>query len=122
ASFFESDSNAFSTITAQFIVQSNFPPGIRNVDAGPLFGVPFSNAPGFDVQLQQPPAIVFVNAVNAPYSAALLPGPPGNSGLPAGNSDTRPFSQPLVITPLTDDPGGLPLYKGKQAAGAVGIE
>ena len=53
ASFFESNQNAFTSVTAQFIVQSNFPPGIRNVDAGPLFGVPLSNFPGADVQVLQ---------------------------------------------------------------------
>ena len=126
ASFFESDGDAFTTRTAQFIVQANFPPGVRNVDAGPLFGVPFSNFPGSDVQLQVPPAIVFINAVNAPFNPTLLPLPPPpatfNVGLPAGNSDFRPPLQPLVITPLTDDPGGLPLFKNKQAVGSVGVE
>lgn len=121
ASFFQSDGEAFSTLTAQFIVQSNFPPGIRNVDAGPLFGVPFSNFPGGDVQLQVPPSIVFVNPVNTPYTPALLPAPPGMTTL-AVNTQVRPLSQPLVITPLTDDPGGMPLFVGKQAAGGVGIE
>lgn len=112
AAYFQSTQNAFSTRTAQFIVQAHFPPGIKNVDAGPLFGVPFSNFPGSDVQLQVPPFIVFVNGVNAPGPAAA----------PAGNSDFRPLLQPLVITPLTDDPGGLPLYKGKAPAGGIGVE
>lgn len=122
ASFFESEGDAITTRTAQFIVQANFPPGIRNVDAGPLFGVPFSNFPGGDVQLQVPPAIVFVNALNAPRIPALLPPPFLDPGLPVGNNDVRPSLQPLVITPLTDDPGGLPLFKGKRAVGSVGVE
>ena len=112
ASFFESNNDAFTSRTAQFIVQANFPPGIRFVDAGPLFGVPFSNMPGGDVQLQVPPAIVFVNLVNAP----------GPLAAPVGTANTRPLTQPLVITPLTDDPGGIPLFKGGKPAGSVGIE
>ena len=112
ASFFESKQNAFTSRTAQFIVQSNFPPGIRNVDAGPLFGVPFSNQPGADVELQQPPAIAFVNTLNAP----------GPLAAPAGTANARPLQQPLVITPLTDDPGGLTLFKSKQPVGSVGVE
>lgn len=117
AAFFESNQNAFSTNTAQFIVQNHFPPGIKNVDAGPLFGVPFSNLPNTDVQLQAPPFIVFINGLNAPANfPTLLP------ALPPGNHNNRPLNQPLVITPLTDDPGGLPIYKSKKAVGAVGVE
>jgi uncharacterized protein GlcG (DUF336 family) len=39
AAYFASEQNAFSTRSALFIVQGNFPPGVRNTDAGPLFGV-----------------------------------------------------------------------------------
>jgi uncharacterized protein GlcG (DUF336 family) len=116
AAFFESNQDAFSTRTAQFIVQNHFPPGIKNVDAGPLFGVPFSNLPNTDIQLQAPPFIVFINGLNAPATSGLLP------SLPPGNNNVRPLNQPLVITPLTDDLGGLPLYKSKKAVGAVGVE
>ena len=116
AAFFESNQDAFSTRTAQFIVQNHFPPGIKNVDAGPLFGVPFSNFANGDVELQAPPFIVFINGLNAPATSGLLP------ALPPGNSNNRPINQPLVITPLTDDPGGLPLYLNQKAVGAVGVE
>jgi len=114
ASYFESNQNAFSTRTAQFIVQAHFPPGVRNVDAGPLFGVPLSNLPASDVQLQAPPGIVFINGVNAP----------GPLRLPSTSSDFRTPAQPLVITPLTDDPGGLPLYDpvSHKAMGGIGVE
>ena len=113
AAFFQSDDNAFTTRTAQFIVQSHFPPTIANLDAGPLFGVPFSSLPGSDGQLQQT-MFVFINGVNAPPSS------------PPGSSNFRPTDQPLIITPLTDDPGGVPLFKkvnGKaRAVGGVGVE
>ncbi|MEI6233268.1 MAG: heme-binding protein [Planctomycetota bacterium] len=112
AAYFESTGDAFTTRTAQFIVQKNFPPGVNNVDSGPLFGVPFTNAPGTDVQLQVPPFIAYINGLNAPGMAAA----------PVGTSNFRPALQPLVITPLTDDPGGMPLFKGKNPVGAVGVE
>jgi len=153
ASFFESDSNAFSTITAFFIVQAHFPPGVRNFGGGPLYGVPFSNFPtqystpptiptavvatggtlyaadgASAVQLQVPPFIVFIPGVNC----AGAPVDPGTAVDPTGAGNTRPnnatFSQPLVITPLTDDLGGLPLYKWDPAqqrlrsVGGVGVE
>ena len=130
AAFFQSDENAFTTRTAQFIVQPNFPPGIRNLDAGPLFGVPFSNFPkGIigvttqtldDVQTQVPPFIVFVAPINVGELGGNNTVPLAN--IPAGSTNRRPITQPLVITPLTDDLGGLPLFKGKRAVGGIGIE
>ncbi len=108
ASFFESRGDAFTTRTAQFIVQSNFPPGIRNVDAGPLFSVPFSNFPNADIQLNRPDFIAFINGINAPGPAAL-----------AGSADMRPMLSPLVITPLTDDPGGLTVWKEGTPPGVI---
>ena len=84
----------------------------------------FSNFPGGDVQLS---GVLFAgdclrHRQNAPRLPALLPLPFGDPGLPVGNNDVRPSLQPLVITPLTDDPGGLPLFKGRRAVGSVGVE
>jgi uncharacterized protein GlcG (DUF336 family) len=113
AAFFASRNDAFTTRTAQFIIQSHFPPTVTNLEGGPLFGVPFSNFTKSDVQLQQPTGLVFLSP-NAPQQ------------VPPGLVNFRPNSQPLVITPLTDDPGGVPLFKkvaGKWApVGAVGVE
>jgi uncharacterized protein GlcG (DUF336 family) len=41
--FLSSTGNAFSTRTASFIVQQNFPPGVDMTPGGPLFGVQFSS-------------------------------------------------------------------------------
>lgn len=113
AAFFASRNDAFTTRTAQFIIQSHFPPTVTNLEGGPLFGVPFSNFTKSDVQLQQPTGLVFLSP-NAPQQ------------VPPGLVNTRPASQPLVITPLTDDPGGVPLFKKAGGrffpVGAVGIE
>ena len=43
AAFLSSDQSALSSRTAQFIIQQNFPPGIKNIGPGPLVGVAFSN-------------------------------------------------------------------------------
>jgi uncharacterized protein GlcG (DUF336 family) len=48
AAYFESMGDAFTSRTARFIIQPNFPPGIDNTEAGPLLGVEFSNALGSD--------------------------------------------------------------------------
>lgn len=41
--FLSTGGHAFSTRTASFIVQSSFPPGVRDQPGGPLFGVQFSS-------------------------------------------------------------------------------
>lgn len=42
--------NAFSTRTANFIIQQHFPPGVSRQPSGPLFGVQFSSLPTSDIQ------------------------------------------------------------------------
>lgn len=46
--FFESRDNAFTTRTARFIIQDNFPFPVPNTPGGPLYGVEFSSLPGSD--------------------------------------------------------------------------
>ena len=53
AALLSSGGNAFSTRTASFIVQENFPPGVRLTPGGPLFGVQFSSLPCTD--FKRPP-------------------------------------------------------------------
>jgi uncharacterized protein GlcG (DUF336 family) len=48
AAFFESTQDAFTSRTARFIVQNDFPQPIVDTEAGPLLGVEFSNALGTD--------------------------------------------------------------------------
>jgi uncharacterized protein GlcG (DUF336 family) len=49
AAFLSSSGNAFSTRTAGFIIQQNFPPGVTSRASGPLYGVQFSSLPTSDV-------------------------------------------------------------------------
>src|SRR5688572_17310572 len=100
AAFLSSDQHAFSTRTAGFIVQQNFPPGIRNRPPGPLVGVNFSNLPFTDVNRLKDPAT---------YNPGLTN---GLNGAP-------------VPTPITGGlagvPGGVPLYKAGKLVGGVGV-
>jgi uncharacterized protein GlcG (DUF336 family) len=77
--FLSTAGHAFSTRTASFIVQTNFPPGFAPTGTGgPLFGVQFSSLPCSDVR-----------------------------NLPLG---------------LSGDAGGIPLYKGGELVGGLGVE
>lgn len=58
--FLSSGGNAFSTRTASFIVQQNFPPGIQDTPGGPLFGVQFSSLVCTDVK--RPSAVLGLSA------------------------------------------------------------
>ncbi len=49
AAFLSTSGNAFSTRTAGFIIQQNFPGGARNQPSGPLFGVQLSSLPTSDL-------------------------------------------------------------------------
>lgn len=48
-SYFSSEGEAFSGETAFFIIQENFPPGTKNEDVGPLFGVENSSFASSDI-------------------------------------------------------------------------
>jgi uncharacterized protein GlcG (DUF336 family) len=51
AGAFQSEGEAFTTRTAFFIVQGNFPPGVRFTAGGPLFGVQDSGMPNSDAHI-----------------------------------------------------------------------
>lgn len=55
AALLSSGGNAFSTRTASFIVQQNFPPGVERTPGGPLFGVQFSSLPCGDFKRPSAP-------------------------------------------------------------------
>jgi uncharacterized protein GlcG (DUF336 family) len=101
ASFLSSDDNAFTSRTAGFIVQQNFPPGVQNKPIGPLVGVNFSNLGFSDI-----------NKFKAPGSVIAFSSTPGLSLV----------APPLPITGgLAGTPGGVPLYKGGELVGGVGV-
>ncbi|MDB6019121.1 MAG: hypothetical protein JWR19_3610 [Pedosphaera sp.] len=101
ASFLSSDQHAFTSRTAGFIVQQNFPPGVQNKPPGPLVGVNFSNLPFSDI-----------NKFKGPGSVIVLSSTPGNAIVPV----------PTPVTGgLAGTPGGVPLFKNGKLAGGIGV-
>lgn len=84
--YLSSGGNAFTSRTANQIVQEHFNPGEFNQPGGPLFGVQFSQLLCSDLTVKG-------------GSAGPKPSPLG----------------------LSADPGGLPLYKGPELVGGIGV-
>lgn len=101
--YLSSQGNAFSSRTANHIVQENFSPGEEFKPGGPLFGVQFSQLLCSDVTVINP----------------SLSGGVNTSGKVASNDLVGPRPLPLG---LSADPGGLPLYKNGDLVGGIGVE
>ncbi|MBI3850522.1 MAG: heme-binding protein [Verrucomicrobia bacterium] len=100
ASFLSSDQHAFSSRTALFIVQQNFPPGVKNKPPGPLVGVNFSNLPFTDVNRYKNPT-TYVPGMNGGTNGGVVPTP--------------------LLGGLDGFPGGVPLFKNGKLIGGVGV-
>jgi uncharacterized protein GlcG (DUF336 family) len=99
AAFFESTQDAFTSRTARFIIQPNFPGGVDNTEAGPLLGVEFSNALGTDAL---PPGLTSGIAAGLSGDPGGIPlflngQPVGAIGVAGDGSDVAPL-QNLVPT------------------------
>jgi len=103
AAYLSSQGNAFSTRTANQIVQEHFNPGQEQQFGGPLFGVQFSQLICSDVNLLFRDAATGFSLGSKPVSGGLV----GPRPLPLG---------------LSADPGGLPLYVGGDLVGGIGVE
>ncbi|MEP7016157.1 MAG: heme-binding protein, partial [Verrucomicrobiota bacterium] len=98
AAYLSSNQNAFTSRSAGFIIQQHFPPGVNNVEPGPLVGVGLSNLFFSDI-----------NKFRKPGSVIVFNQTPGLSILPV------PFSS------LDGTPGGVPLYKSNKLVGGIGV-
>lgn len=94
-SYLSSNGNAFSTRTANTIVQENFLPGSKFLEGGPLFGVQISQLPCSDLAVRRDS---------------------DNGG--TIDASIGPKRSPLG---LAADPGGLPLYKNGTHVGGIGV-
>lgn len=103
AAFLSSDQHAFTSRTAGFIVQQNFPPGAKNKPTGPLVGVNFSNQSFSDVNRFKNPST---------YSPIAFGGG-GTNGGAIGPVD--------ALSGLAGSPGGVPLFKDGKLIGGVGV-
>jgi len=90
--YLSSNGNAFSTRTANQIIQEHFDPGVMGTPGGPLFGVQFSQLPCSDFSM---PGSMTPGAVNA-----------------------GPHRSPLGFSA---DSGGLPIYKNGVLQGGIGV-
>jgi uncharacterized protein GlcG (DUF336 family) len=87
-----SQGNAFSTRTANQIIQQHFNPGVADTPSGPLFGVQFSQLPCSDFNTVAPTI--------------------------AGATSAGPHRSPLGFAA---DSGGLPIYKNGMLEGGIGV-
>jgi uncharacterized protein GlcG (DUF336 family) len=87
-----SQGNAFSTRTANQIIQQHFNPGVADTPSGPLFGVQFSQLPCSDFNTVAPTT--------------------------AGATSVGPHRSPLGFAA---DSGGLPIYKNGMLEGGIGV-
>lgn len=112
ASFLSSDEHAFTTRTAAFIIQQNFPPGVPNRPNGPLVGVNFSSM-----------AFTDTNKYKAPLPDNSFPSPPVPGVNDLGSATPADFfrSVPFTSLALAGDPGGVPLFKNGRLVGGVGV-
>lgn len=117
ANYFSTQGNAFTTRTANTLIQQNFVPGETDRPGGPLFAVQIAQLVCSDINTRQ--SVDQINDTTVPPNPNDLIGP---RRLPVG---------------FAADPGGVPLYKdgipelengvptgrtGKVVVGAVGIE
>jgi len=90
--YLSSNGNAFTTRTANQILQEHFNPGVRNTPGGPLFGTQFSQLSCSDFTM----------------AASTTP----------GATNVGPHRSPLGFSPGSS---GLPLYKNGVLAGGIGV-
>jgi uncharacterized protein GlcG (DUF336 family) len=108
--YLSTNENAFSSRTAQFVIQQNFPEGVNNRAPGPLVGIEFSQLPFSD-------ANHFKRI--APGPNGEVPGMPGGGFAPGGTPAS--LGTGIFNTRLSGRSSGFPLYKGGQLVGGIGV-
>jgi uncharacterized protein GlcG (DUF336 family) len=109
--YLSSNGNAFSTRTANYILQEHFPPGVTDSPGGPLFGTQFSQLACSDFNTIAAGVATGGAGVNQ-AGGTLSPTPT------PGLTNAGPHRSPLGFSPGS---GGLPLYKNGILAGGIGI-
>ncbi len=108
AAFFSNDQAPIGSRTVRFLSGIHFPPGIRNTESAPLYGIENTNRGcGFNTTFlpgQSLPAPTLLHNSSAPGLGILT----GKSGLYDADS-------------AAVNPGGVPIFKNNRVAGAIGV-
>ncbi len=106
AAYFSNDQAPISTRTIRFISASHFPPGVANTESGPLYGIEESNRGcNFHVTYLPGQSLPVLSSLHGGYGLGIVTGKP--DAMDSNN--------------LAVNPGGVPIFKGGQLAGAIGV-
>jgi uncharacterized protein GlcG (DUF336 family) len=134
--YFSNDQAPLSSRTVRFISGIHFPPGIKNTSNAALYGVENINR-GCDLGLEGDAIFNTGLAIDRPRTiagsatvvggASALPCRPDNTlgcsvGITTGKADLFDAGNRSVETyGPTINPGGIPLYRGRQLIGGIGV-
>jgi uncharacterized protein GlcG (DUF336 family) len=119
AAYLSSNQNAFTTRTAAFITQQNFPPGVANRPNGPLVGVGLSNLAFTDTNTFKAPSVPTVPPDLGSFPSPPVPGIDAAQDLLSARPADVFRSVPYVR--LSADAGGIPLFRDGVLIGGVGV-
>ena len=106
AAYFSNDQAPISTRTVRFISASHFPPGVDNTESGPLYGIEESNRGcNFHVTYLPGQSLPVLTSLHGGYGLGIITGKP----------------DAMDTNNLAVNPGGVPILKGGQMAGAIGV-
>ena len=107
AAFFSNDQAPIGSRTVRYLSGIHFPPGVKNTESAPLYGIENTNRGcGFNVTYLPNQSFVVTT---------LLSGKKPGLGIQTGKANVMD-SDPLAV-----DPGGVPIFKNARVAGGVGI-
>jgi uncharacterized protein GlcG (DUF336 family) len=111
AAFFSHNMAPLSSRTVRFISQVHFPPGVVNAPPGPLYGIENTNRCDL--------AVPFTLGKQVPDTRSLSGGP--GPGIVTGKQ--QPDDGPYPQNPFdrSVDAGGIPIYRGGQLVGGIGV-
>jgi uncharacterized protein GlcG (DUF336 family) len=113
AAFFSNNQAPISSRTVRILSGEHFPPGILNTEAANLYGIESTNRGcGFNV--------TYLPGQSLPITHLLHSNAPG-LGIQTGKPDLTDSINDISLEPSSVNPGGVPIFKNNQVAGAVGV-